>query len=341
MERYRIFTARSTKEIKHKDILEYLKDNDLVEHLIYFDVVIGDMLIYLYDNEAKQIVSYASLDLTKQPRSNLYIGKIETFDSSITGVDNRNKGLASKLLNYITQFARDNDYECIQLSAVNKRAERLYFEHGFVTYGKHNLGWARMEKEVNPRVWRLSCLLYEATKEAYNNLTSVKEEVNKIVKYKLYDNLFEYNIIEENSYNEKYNPYTVFKNLNKNIKLDLKEYSGLLEELYPKLDQLIVHGKGDLKFNVYKMGMMIPISHPIGTNQEFVAKDRICRNIFNLFVDDSFNKKEEKDDENNLKEEDCVSKEGNSNKKSIIVPLPKEKSVVLNRVNLNEYFKGK
>ncbi len=328
MERYEIFSATSKDEIKHKEIIDFLEKKGFVEHYYYFDITVGDVLLYVYDNEDKKIVGYASLDLLKKPQSTLYLSKIETFDEEIVGVNNRNKGIASKLLNYITDFARDNDYECIQLAAINKRAESLYFQHGFVTYAKHEHGWARMEKETNPSFWRLSCLLYEATKEAYEKTTNVETEVNKILKNKWYDNLFEYNIIEENPFNDKYNPYITFKIFNKQIKNDMKEYRELLQDIYPKLDKMIIFGKGDLKYNVHKMALSVPTSHSIVTNPEIIAKDRICRNICNLFIDDSFNKTEEKQED---KEQEKIQKDDNDKKRSIVVPLPKGKSYIIER----------
>ena len=351
MERYEIFRATNKENIQHPEILKLLEEKDLVEHQLYFDISIGDLLLYVYDNQEKQIVGYASLDLFKEPLTALYIAKIETFDESVYGVNNRNKGVASMLLNYITDYARNNDYECIQLAAINKRAENLYYQHGFVTYGKHDLGWAKMEKESNPTFWRLSCLLFEGMREARQNNTNVKTQVNKILKNREYDRLFEYNVIEENPFDENYDPHLTFFKFDKLMREDCEKFihSGVHERVFKTLDNVIKGSDQDFKYKIHKLAITTSTEHSVTVPYETLFYDRICRNVVNLFIDDSLNSKDtieetslRKDEITNTTKTSKINNDTKSNKsyEALNMFLPKEQALSEKGHN-NDFTKGK
>lgn len=70
-----------------------------------------------------------------------YSGKQLEVDNYVIDESQRSKGLGQKLMDHISQWARDNHYQTIELNAYvhNHRGHRFYINQGFDILGYHFL----------------------------------------------------------------------------------------------------------------------------------------------------------------------------------------------------------
>lgn len=155
--------------------------------------------ICLVDPNTKQLLSYANYSVNKHSKC-VNIDFINTPNNQ-----DKNKGYASTMLNYIQNFAQEKGCETIELICVNEEAKYLYSKHGYVVKENNQEIMVPMVKMVNSENWKCSVIFNEALKLAKANNVRIGDAMLDIIKHKKYDSMFEYGVIEENEYGNNKN----------------------------------------------------------------------------------------------------------------------------------------
>ena len=152
----------------------------------------GQRIAVLY-NEKNKACAMCLFEL-KTSMQSVLPNFIEINELAVTKGE-RKKGYATALLNHIEQKFKD-DYSYVILQSVNTwDAKQLYYNNQFLCFGDLNLGCSTMVRPLNERNYQLAQIMYEIHKEIVdNNITDVYKFVEDMVNYKMYDNLYQYNL---------------------------------------------------------------------------------------------------------------------------------------------------
>lgn len=177
----------------------------------FSDKIDNAKLFLLVDKQQNKLLNYAFIESDHESNSNivkkdcLYIDFIQTPLAK-----NMAKGYASRMLDYISDYARREGYRKIHLMALGSNPRYLYYKKGFVNVSHPNKMSVMMYKYLDENDWACSVLINEALNNS-NQYISPSQAMKNIIKLKQYDNMFEYGVIKENEYGDKKtNPVEVF-----------------------------------------------------------------------------------------------------------------------------------
>ena len=124
---------QQTWEVMHL-LRPHLKEEEYIS-LVKEMIKDGYRMAYVEENgKAVSVIGYRHIQF-------LFNGKHIYIDDLSTLSDQRGKGYASKLLDYIIAIAKENGYKSVTLDSGTHRsvAHKLYFNKGFTIVGYHFL----------------------------------------------------------------------------------------------------------------------------------------------------------------------------------------------------------
>lgn len=188
----------------------FVKDNSLFEadktarfYFTFSENSDNARFFLLVDNKENKVLTYSFIESDHDETTNissedcLYIDFIHTPLSK-----NTQKGYASLMLDYIFDYARAKGYQKVHLMALGRNPRYLYYKKGFINDSHPNKISVSMYKILDQNDWACSVLISEALNNS-NQHTSPSQTLKNIIKYKQYDNMFEFGVMEENEYGNK------------------------------------------------------------------------------------------------------------------------------------------
>ena len=247
MERFTIHSLKGGEKLQH--INNVYEGSDWNRYLPYFTPVDSQVVFYVYDNEKKQIIGFCACltcedkdydDIGIKP-DELYVRYLKVFNERTIGVDYRNHGFGTKLLQEVEKYARKEGFQRLLLDSMNMDTNMFYWKRGWVTKGFAD----EMIKELDSDIWLYACLFDECMNNALKTKDKdIYKEMIKLIKEKNYDNIFEY-IAEEDGV-KGYNPtmqFMAFDHLvqrkilnNKYVPHIIKELQDIISKPEPYLE---------------------------------------------------------------------------------------------------------
>lgn len=266
MNRFSMLYSDHHNLIDDPKVIEQIKGKVYEEN--FLELQENDFVYYIFDNVKNSIVGYCNgqycqnFPLLNEEDPIIYIYHLQVFSKY------QKQGFTQTLLNQVTEHAKKLKIPFISLYSVDLHT-KTYWKNDFLSYLEKD----NMFKIVDPNIKNHAVLLKEALDNCLKNKKLLVEEIFDIVENKKFDNMIEYNIVEENIYDKNYDTKKTYDKIDEKISklfYESKMIPILIKDLQEKLDF-----NDYSKENIYKELELCLQGYIISDSQKYIEKIRL------------------------------------------------------------------